>query len=60
MRRLRVSIVLLLAVVALAGCDSSDEPRAGQEWCQSLQDRGVLFEPMERCLDEYDQAQRTP
>lgn len=58
MPRLRALLALLTATGAIISCGSHDEPRAGEQWCQSLQDRGLLFEPMERCLDEYDQAQR--
>lgn len=58
MLRLRALLALLTATGAIVSCGNSDEPRAGEQWCQSLQDRRLLFEPMERCLDEYDQAQR--
>lgn len=56
-------VVLALAAAALTGCGESAEDkrdRAGREWCQSLQDRGLLFEPMSQCLDEYDRATREP
>jgi hypothetical protein len=55
--------VIVAAAVALAGCGSSQHAppeRAGQQWCESLRDRGLLFEPMSRCLDEYDDAIRAP
>lgn len=59
-----VLLVVLALVASLAGCggESAEDKRdrAGREWCEGLQDRGLLFEPMSRCLDEYERATREP
>jgi hypothetical protein len=58
-RLCRLSLVLV--VCALVGCGSDAAPprpapaRAGQAWCENLRARGLLLEPMSRCLNEYDE-----
>lgn len=54
-------LVVLAVVIALAGCGKAAEPEpasGAREWCESLQERGLLLEPMSRCLAEYEDATR--
>ncbi len=53
----------LLVAIGLAGCGkSADDKRtdAGHTYCDRLQAKGLLLEPMSACLKEYADATKEP